>query len=331
VYRALASKFIDGNPLGPFSFEGRRRGDDNDRIPHQHRRELRGYRVFSAYLNHTDSRQANTFDSFMTTGPEEKGYVLHYLIDFGSTLGSGTILHKNKVHLDDYYFNYGKVAASTLSLGGYVPDWEKAHDPEMLSVGLYESKSFNPEKWRPPYPNPAFQAMTPRDAFWAAKILMRISDEHLAAAVEEGQYGDPQVKKYLLKTLIERRDRTARAWFSKVNPLDNFEMTPLGSGVRIRFDDLMVLHGLDPSRSVNYLYRIKQDGLTPWRRTAKPWIDISGDIIGRMKSGKPYYLQVRTKRDHEKEWSPLIELVLQKEDEVKILGLARYYRTAQDP
>ena len=89
-YRAVASKVIEGRPIGPFNYHGTRPDDPNDVIPHEHRRELRGLRVFSAWLNHDDSRAVNTQDSVVAEGGRR--YIRHYLIDFGSTLGSGSVV-----------------------------------------------------------------------------------------------------------------------------------------------------------------------------------------------------------------------------------------------
>ena len=41
-YRALASLYLEGEPVGPFHFHGVRSDDPNDTIPHEHRRSLRG-------------------------------------------------------------------------------------------------------------------------------------------------------------------------------------------------------------------------------------------------------------------------------------------------
>src|SRR5262249_23874753 len=86
TYRALGSKLLPGDPIGPFQHFGTRPDDPNDIFSHENRRELRGLRVFAAWLNHDDSRAINTLDMLVKEGGRH--YVKHYLIDFGSTLGS---------------------------------------------------------------------------------------------------------------------------------------------------------------------------------------------------------------------------------------------------
>src|SRR5688572_28165978 len=61
-YRASASRFAEGAYMGPFRYYGTRPDDPNDIYAHEHRRELRGNRVFTAWLNHDDSRAINTLD-----------------------------------------------------------------------------------------------------------------------------------------------------------------------------------------------------------------------------------------------------------------------------
>ena len=61
-YRAIASRFADGRPVGYFKYYGTRPDDPNDIYPHEHRRELRGNLVFAAWINHDDSRGINSLD-----------------------------------------------------------------------------------------------------------------------------------------------------------------------------------------------------------------------------------------------------------------------------
>src|SRR5262249_16778717 len=59
--RVSAERLIRGNDdLGKFEYHGTRDDDPNDIYPHEHRRELRGSRVFAAWLDHDDSRALNT-------------------------------------------------------------------------------------------------------------------------------------------------------------------------------------------------------------------------------------------------------------------------------
>jgi hypothetical protein len=66
TYRAVASRWVAGELVGPFSYEGVRTDDPNDIVPHEDRRVLRGLRVFAAWLNHHDTRSINSMDALVT-------------------------------------------------------------------------------------------------------------------------------------------------------------------------------------------------------------------------------------------------------------------------
>ena len=51
--------------------------------------ELRAARVFGAWLNHDDSRGVNSLD--MLVGEPNRRHIKHYMFDFGSIMGSGTV------------------------------------------------------------------------------------------------------------------------------------------------------------------------------------------------------------------------------------------------
>ena len=61
----MASRYIAGDLVGPFSYEGMRSDDPNDTVPHEDRRMLRGLNVFAAWLNHHDTKAINTMDSLV--------------------------------------------------------------------------------------------------------------------------------------------------------------------------------------------------------------------------------------------------------------------------
>ena len=71
--------------------------------------------------------------------------------------------------------------------------------------------------------------MTAQDAYWAAKIIVRFDDTLLRAIVDTAEYSDPAATEYIVKTLAERRDKIGRYWFSRVNALDEFEVSDEGT------------------------------------------------------------------------------------------------------
>lgn len=226
-YRALASRFADGSPLGSFRYYGTRSDDPNDIFPHEHRRELRGARVFAAWLNHDDSRSLNSLD--MLEGESGKRSVRHYMFDFGSILGSGTARAQVARAGNEYILEWAPGFATLATMGLYLRPWMRIDYPDVpASVGRFESKAFDAAKWRPEYPNVAFDLMRPEDAFWAARIVSRFSDDDIQALVGKGGYSEPAATSYVTKALIERRDKVLRLWLNQVNPVVDLALSPAG-------------------------------------------------------------------------------------------------------
>ncbi len=86
-YRVLASKQLEGKPVGEFLYYGTRSDDPNDVIPHEDRRELRGMVVFAAWVDRVVAKAGNTLDTLVQEN--RITVVRHHLPDFGSTSGSG--------------------------------------------------------------------------------------------------------------------------------------------------------------------------------------------------------------------------------------------------
>ena len=216
-YRVLVSRFAPGKPLGNFRYYGTRPDDPNDIVPHEHRRELRGARVFGAWLNHDDSRGINSLDMLETAGG--RSWVKHYMFDFGSILGSGTVYAQRHRPGNEYIFEQRPGWLTLATLGGYIRPWMVIDYPDVpKSIGRLEAKAFDPEKWKPEYPNAAFENMRADDAFWAARIVARFTDEMIGAVVRKAQYSDPRATEYMTETLIARRDKVVAAWINGVCP-----------------------------------------------------------------------------------------------------------------
>jgi hypothetical protein len=217
-YRVLVSRFAPGKPLGNFRYYGTRPDDPNDIVLHEHRRELRGARVFGAWLNHDDSRGINSLDMLETT--EGRSWIKHYMFDFGSILGSGTIYSQRHRPGNEYIFE-GRPGWLTLAtLGAYIRPWMRIDYPDVPpAVGRFEASAFDPLHWKPEYPNVAFDNMRPDDAFWAARIVARFTDEMIGAVVKKADYSDPRATEYMTATLIARRDKVVAAWLNQVCPV----------------------------------------------------------------------------------------------------------------
>jgi hypothetical protein len=225
-YRAVASKALEGKPVGPFRYYGTRADDPNDIFPHEHRRELRGLRAFCAWLNHDDSRSVNTFDALVQSGG--RTIVRHNLLDFGSTLGSGTVQAQSPRAGNEFLWESRPTFITMLTLGFYVRPWIKVPYPDIPSLGRIESDYFSPEEWKPEYPNAAFANARPEDLFWAARILARLPDDAVRAVVKAAQYSDEKASAYLIDTLLERKAKVLRTWLNATNPLVDFALSPGG-------------------------------------------------------------------------------------------------------
>ena len=195
-YRVLASRFAEGAPLGNFRYYGTRPDDPNDIVPHEDRRELRAARVFGAWLNHDDSRGVNSLDMLHTDGGRR--YVKHYMFDFGSIMGSGTVFAQRHRAGNEYIVEWAPGWLTLATLGLYTRDWLHIDYPDVpASVGRFEAQSFDPVKWRPEYPNTAFDNMRADDAFWAARIVSKFSDADIRAIVAKARYSDPRATEYI--------------------------------------------------------------------------------------------------------------------------------------
>ena len=221
-YRALASMLISGKPLGPFRYDGTRSDDPNDLVPHEHRRDLRGLRTFSAWLGHDDSRSLNTLDLLVSEGGVP--FIKHYLIDFGATLGSATFQANSPRDGNVYLFDWKSSAAQFFSLGLHVPAWQHARYPNLPAAGRFEYETFDPMRWVASYPNAAFHNQNPADGLWAARKIMAIDDEEIRAIVATGQYTDPAAEEWVARCLIERRKKIVNAFITGMGALDGFEV-----------------------------------------------------------------------------------------------------------
>ena len=228
-YRVIASKALEGRPVGGFRFYGTRSDDPNDVIPHEHRRELRGYGTFAAWLNHVDSKSINTLDTVVEQ--DGRQVVRHHLLDFGSTIGSAGVYGREAYEGWEYLAEGKKTLAGMPTLGLYVKNWRTIPLYRAKSVGAFplDNTQWDPEQWKPRYGNSAFRSARLDDKFWAARRLQAFTDEMLNTLVGVGRFNDPKSEEMLSKFLIERRNAILRRYLPAVNPVVDVRLSPSGT------------------------------------------------------------------------------------------------------
>ena len=226
THRVLASKELPGRAVGPFRYYGTRPDDPNDIFPHEHRRELRGLAVFSAWLNHDEVRSTNSLDTLVRAGA--RTIVRHHLLDFGSTLGSGSVRAQSRRAGNEFVWESRPTFITMLTLGLYVRPWIRVDYPELPAVGRVESTYFRAEQWKPDYPNPAFRNARPEDYFWAARIVAAVPDDAVRAIVAAAKYSDARATQYLTDTLLARRAKVLMSWLNATNPLVDLALASSG-------------------------------------------------------------------------------------------------------
>src|SRR5688572_24329152 len=142
------------------------------------------------------------------------------MFDIGSIMGSGTVYAQRHRPGNEYILEWKPGWLTLATLGLYIRPWMLIDYPDVpRSVGRFEGDAFDPEAWKPEYPNAAFDNMRPDDAFWAARIVSKFSDAMIRAVVGKARYSDPAATEYISATLIKRRDKVLATWLNQVNPV----------------------------------------------------------------------------------------------------------------
>ncbi len=328
TYQVMASRRIEGDPIGQFKFRGTRPDDPNDVIPHENRRELRGFRLICAWLNHTDIDAINTLDVFVG---KDQGLVKHYLIDFGTTLGSGAYEPHRPRLGNEYGVQWDNIAKSIVSLGLWEREWQKIDYPDYPSIGNFEARHFHPELWKPDLLNPAFERMRLSDAFWAAAIISRFSDQIVRNVVKVGRLSDPQSEAYLLRTLLDRRDRILSYYLSRMNPIDRFEVVQKASRSDMHFVNLGAETGVGQAESYEYTWYSYDNQLDRLKRLDGPHT-VALESIPLPKGSTEGFLalQCRTIGRDRPDWAKPVVVYLKRERSgYRVIGLEREEENSQ--
>ncbi len=186
--RATASLFLDG-AVGHFEWDWFR-----------YRREIRALRLAYAWINETDAHSGNTL--VVKTGDEARGY----LLDFNGALGSWQGKPKEPWRGHRYFVDPLWLPLSIVSLTLLRAEGLEVRPVVSPAVGRFDA-NFDPMTWVTQLPNTAFERMTPADAAWMARKISRIGRAQIEATVAEAKLGNPADARYLVETLLARRQR----------------------------------------------------------------------------------------------------------------------------
>jgi len=287
-YYAAASLFLKGKPAGPLSFSNRRDDDPNDWYHHRNRRELRGLFVVYSWLNNWDVKDHQSLDMFHEDEGSKEGHLVHNLLDASGSLGAAGQGPKQLPTGYEERIDLGWTMKRILTLGFIVEPWRKVkQESGMPSVGNFEAEGFKPKGWKAYQTIPPWREMTRADAYWGAKLVASFTDAQIAAAIDAAGYEDPTARDYLLRVLVERRNRIARTWFREVSPLDFFVV----EGNTLRFRDLAVDVGVTPAREYEVVTGKDKDGVVHAVRLTSPQLQLGQDSLAHVHN--PLILEIR--------------------------------------
>jgi len=256
LIRMQASAWLPGYLIGPFRYEGTRGDDPNDVIDHEDRRELRGARLLAAWVDHFDSREQNTMDTWIADRKDvpdsSPGQVHHYYLDTSDSLGSewtfGDGLSKRLGR--SYILDWGDMGTEFVTLGIPTRSWEQVERaPGYEKFGFFDVATFDPEEWKNEYPNPAFSNMTERDGAWMARILSRFTPEMVHTLAEMGQFSHPTDTQYLTMVLEARLQLILDRYLTRLSPLADVRVDEKGALCAL---DLARARHVRPARTFHY-------------------------------------------------------------------------------
>ena len=175
---------------------------------------------FAAWLNHDETRSINTLDTLV----DDKGRQHRAPPSDRLRLDARQRQHRRSEAPagNEYIWEARPTFITMLTFGLYVRPWIKVQYPDLPVIGRFEAAYFTPERWKPKYPNAAFDNMRPDDAFWAARRLVAFDDDLIRAAVKSGHFSDPEADAYLAQTLITRKQQDPAALVERRAPARGF-------------------------------------------------------------------------------------------------------------
>ncbi len=269
--RMQASAWLPGYGVGGSQYQGTRRDDPNDVVPHEDRRELRGKRLINAWLDRFDDRRGNTLDMWFADrsgAPDgSPGHIIHNQLDTSETLGSLYAYDDISRRLGySYVWDWGDMATDVAVLGSRKNVWDANQvKPGREMFAYFNVKDFVPENWKNEYSLTAFSRMTERDGAWMARILARFTPEMVKALARMADYADPDDTAYLEEVLEGRLEKILERYLTRLSSIAevHVEGTSMVCGV-----DLAEWRGLRGADAFRYAARVLGRGWVTVERRA---------------------------------------------------------------
>ncbi len=223
----VASRMLDGAPLGGHPGMGVRPDDPNDRIRHELRRDLRGAYAFFSWLISATSRQTTRSDMYVAD-PADPAALREALPDRfrQGPGGDGDVLARRR-RGQQYVFDAPNLLAVA---GDGGPRTARAGAPPRPAAARgrpvrgRDLRSRAPGSRTAPARTCRSRTADAYDKLWAARIISRFTRAQLRAAVDAARFSDPRAAEYVVDTLVARQRATVLHWFKRVSPLTGLEL-----------------------------------------------------------------------------------------------------------
>jgi hypothetical protein len=163
--------------------------------------------------------------------------------------------------------------------------------------------------------------MLPEDAFWAARIVSRFSDEAIRAIVREGDFRAPEAEAHLANVIIQRRDKVLGHYLGTLNPLADFRVAPQAAGA-LAFTN----YGEDARVGQVEAYEYQWFALDNDTGRVAPLAPVARvrDRAIPLPAVRPEYLMVRIRtRAGVPAWTKAVDVFLRRADASEVVGVDR--------
>jgi hypothetical protein len=255
-------------------------------------------------------------------GAPGPGHVRHNLLDWNGILGSSSDGPREPWEGNEYALPWSAMLKSALTLGIWDRSWRHVAYTSYPETGPVEAEFFRPERWKPHYPNPAHDRMRPDDALWAARIVMRFSDEAVRAIVHTGEYSNPAAEAHLADTLIRRRDKVLAYHLSQINPLSDFRLE--GDEPKLLFRNLGREAGLATETTYEYAWFSFDNDTGRLTALGSPGTTREPVLALPAQTAEFFMVRLRTRAHDQSRWGTAVDVAARS-------GTARGRRRAVPP